>query len=280
MAKSYAKINLVLLVFPKTHERLHRVYSIANKISLYDEVTVKLNEQNTINISCNKKDVPLDERNTVYKVLKALNKFANIEQGFDVNIIKNIPLQAGLGGGSSNAATALLEACKLLGVHYDFESLVKIVKGVGSDIPQFFYNSTVLIESEGDKVAPVPNNLKDYIVIVKPPFGVSSKDAYEIYDKIGFDGNIDESLLEDLAKNRYEAAITKMSNDLEYPVLEYKPELKKLKAEMYRQSLDFVMLSGSGSTFFGLTRDKAKAKNVVEYFKAQNYFAKVVEKIF
>ncbi len=280
MAKSYAKINLILSVFPKTHEHYHKIFSIANKVSLADEVNVSLNDCGEINIKCDNKEVPTGSTNTVYKILKALNAYANIDQGYDVEIKKNIPLQAGLGGGSSNAATALVEACKLVNLNYSTKTLIEISKGIGSDIPQFFFKSSVVIEGEGEIIHLTPNNLQDYIVLVKPNFGVSTKEAYDVYDKIGFDETADKSIIDDLGTNNYKEAISKMSNDLEYPVLEMKPELKKLKQEMLEQGLDFVMLSGSGSTFFGLTQDKELASKVVEHFKKAGLFSTLVEKVY
>lgn len=280
MEKAFAKINLVLQVFPKTNEPLHKIFSIASKISLCDEVSVKCNNDKKINIVCDNKEVPCDESNTVYKALVSLNKYLKTEQGYDVEIKKNIPLQAGLGGGSSDAAAAIKEACNVLGLSYQNMTLANIAQNVGSDVPQFFYNQTVIIKDTGSAVYEIPNNLEDYIVLVKPNFGVSAKEAYEAYDKTGIGERIDDSIIDDLAANDFNSAIKKMKNDLEKPVMAKYPELKELKLEMLNEGLDFVMMSGSGSTFFGLTKDISLALSIVEKFKKKGYFSTLVEKVY
>lgn len=280
MAKSYAKINYTLQVLPKTHENLHKIFSIACKINLYDEITVRKNNAGKINIRCDDDDVPTDERNTVYKALTALNKYGGTKQGYNVTIVKNIPVSAGLGGGSSDAATALLCAMKLGDVHYGYNQLLEMVKGVGSDVAQFFTPGTVVIENYGEEITPIEDKLECKIVLIKPKKGVSAKEAYEAFDRFGISSEKDDSLISDLKNDNFEDAIQKMNNDLEYPVSELRPGFKKIKKEIQSFGFPFVMLSGSGSCFFALTKDEKQANDAVAYFAKKGFYAKIVEKVF
>ena len=280
MIKCYAKINYTLHVLPKTPgEELHRIASIAPKISLCDEVTVRKNKSGKIHIICDDPSVPVNEDNLVYKVLAAYSKFDGNHQGYTVKIHKEIPVSAGLGGGSSDAAGALLEAISLGDVHYGYYQLLEIIKGLGSDVPQFFIHGTVQIEGQGEEITPIENKLDPYIVLVKPDFGVSSKEAYDAFDKNGTTTEKEDSILTDLREGAFKEAISKMTNDLEAPVLALRPELKEIKAKMKELGLPFVMLSGSGSCIFGLTQDQKIAEKVQKHFAEMHYFSKIVQKV-
>ena len=278
MYKCFAKINYTLNVLPKTHGELHKLCSIAPKINLFDEVSVKRNSTGKITISCTDKRVPTNSQNLVYKVLDAFNKYRGIKQGYSVVIKKNIPISSGLGGGSSDAAGALLEAMKLGDVHYGYYQLLEVVRGLGSDIPQFLVSDTTMIEGEGEEITPIEDKMDVFIVLVKPAEGVSAKEAYEAFDKYGISSEKDDSIITDLKNDNFEDAITKMNNDLEAPVLQIKPKLKGIKEKMKALGLPFVMMSGSGSCFFGLTKDKKLAEKVANHFEKKGYYTKVVEK--
>ncbi|MDD3383352.1 MAG: 4-(cytidine 5'-diphospho)-2-C-methyl-D-erythritol kinase [Bacilli bacterium] len=281
--KSYAKINLSLIVEPLVNNSiLHNIKSIASQIDLYDMVSLNIIKDNKkINIFCDNEEVPCDNKNTVYKVLESLQKYADLECGFKVHIEKNIPIKAGLGGGSSNAAYCLLLACKVLGLNYGIEDFKKIVLGLGSDIPLFFYQSSVYIEGTGNIIKPIKNKINPYILIIKiKKNGLNTKDVYKEYDKKTNNNKFNNKLINSLESGNYEEVINNMYNDLEYPAIKLCPEIGKIKEKLLNLGFDFVMVSGSGSSVFAFTKDKKLINTTLTQFDNKIYFVKSCQKVY
>lgn len=265
---SNAKINIGLNITEKLPNGYHLLDMIMVPISLADKLEIKFNSQKgKLNISSNIKDIPCDEKNILYKVYKAFYEKAQIEpEDIDVYLEKNIPHEAGLGGGSSNGGFFLKELNKFHNFVLSDEDLSLVGKSVGADIPFFLKNTPCRVKGIGEKLEKIQNNLDCDVILVKPKFGVSTKKAYELYSKLDEKkfANIDE-VLSGLKENNLKKVCENIENMLEQGLLIDDENIKNFRNRIKETGLDFFM-SGSGSCYYILS-----SKNTTEdYLKILN----------
>ena len=260
---SNAKINIGLNVFEKNEDGYHDIDSIMVPVTLADEMEIEIyNESGKLEIECSEKKIPTDERNILYKAYKVF--FENIETKelkIKVLLKKNIPSEAGLGGGSSNAAFFLKVLNEYSGNIYSLEELEKISMRIGSDVPFFIKNKTARVGGKGEKIREVENNLEDGLILIKPEFGVSTKEAYNNFDNLDEKkySNFDE--IESCLKTNNRVGIEKnIENSLEQAI-ENNIDIKILK-----MTLNAVLpnkrffMSGSGSTYYTFVTEAERAQ--------------------
>jgi 4-diphosphocytidyl-2-C-methyl-D-erythritol kinase len=251
--KSYAKINLILKVFKKEGS-LHPILSLMDKIELHDKLSLVFNKTGKISVSFKKSKIDLKD-NTIYKSLMLLKQETKFKQGIHVEVIKNIPLASGLGGGSSNAAVVLSYVNKKLKLNLSRNKLISLAYIVGSDVPSFLVDGSVVISGYGEKVESIKLKDTSNFLIVKPNIGVSAKHAYQYFDKtVKTDKKILVKQLKKIISNNDINEI--MTNDLELPVLNNVASLNKLKKHLLTYKFDKVMLTGSGSAFIAFSSSK------------------------
>ena len=265
---SNAKINIGLNITEKLPNGYHLLDMIMVPISLADKLEIKFNNQKgKLNISSNIKDIPCDEKNILYKVYKAFYEKAQIEpEDIDVYLEKNIPHEAGLGGGSSNGGFFLKELNKFHNFVLSDEDLSLVGKSVGADIPFFLKNTPCRVKGIGEKLEKIQNNLECDVILIKPKFGVSTKKAYELYSKLDKKkfANIDE-VLSGLKENNLKKVCENIENMLEQGLLIDDENIKNFRNRIKETGLDFFM-SGSGSCYYILS-----SKNTTEdYLKILN----------
>lgn len=194
---AYAKINLTLDITRKRSDGYHDISTIMQSISLNDELELTKNKDGKIKISCTKRGIPTDERNSAYKAARAILDYCGIsDMGVNIFINKSIPVEAGMGGGSADAAAVLIGMNKLFDLQLSDGILVDIAAGIGADVPFCLLGGTKRCEGIGDvmvDVTPIPDC---YILICKPPIGVSTALAYSESDKYPQDGSFMTPLME------------------------------------------------------------------------------------
>lgn len=265
---SNAKINIGLNITEKLPNGYHLLDMIMVPISLADKLEIKFNSQKgKLNISSNIKDIPCDEKNILYKVYKAFYEKTQIEpEDIDVYLEKNIPHEAGLGGGSSNGGFFLKELNKFHNFVLSDEDLSLVGKSVGADIPFFLKNTPCRVKGIGEKLEKIQNNLECDVILIKPKFGVSTKKAYELYSKLDEKkfANIDE-VLSGLKENNLKKVCENIENMLEQGLLIDDENIQNFRNRIKDTGLDFFM-SGSGSCYYILS-----SKNTTEdYLKILN----------
>ena len=265
---SNAKINIGLNITEKLPNGYHLLDMVMVPISLADKLEIKFNNQKgKLNISSNIKDIPCDEKNILYKVYKAFYEKAQIEpEDIDVYLEKNIPHEAGLGGGSSNGGFFLKELNKFHNFVLSDEDLSLVGKSVGADVPFFLKNTPCRVKGIGEKLEKIQNNLDCDVILVKPKFGVSTKKAYELYSKLDEKkfANIDE-VLSGLKENNLKKVCENIENMLEQGLLIDDENIQNFRNRIKETGLDFFM-SGSGSCYYILS-----SKNTTEdYLKILN----------
>jgi 4-diphosphocytidyl-2-C-methyl-D-erythritol kinase len=252
---SPAKINLILRVFRRKKNGYHYIQSIMQTISLFDEITIK-KEGNGIDIKCTEK-ILNNQENIVYKSAKLFFEKTGIKNCAKIYIKKTIPLCSGLGGGSSNAASTLIGLNILWNYPLSKKEIFNIATNIGSDVPFFLYGGTCLVEGIGDKITQLPYIGNYYVILLIPKIKISSKIAYELYDK---------NKISPLTKGKYFIKMcmkkfdTKyMHNDFENVILNKYPIVKKLKEEFEKYTTQ-VHLSGKGPTLFTMKTHEKEAR--------------------
>ena len=264
--KCPAKINLTLEVVNRREDGFHNIKSIMQTISLYDYLTIYFKEsfENEILLSGTSSEIPYNEKNLVYKAADLFLKEAKLK-GLSVNIHieKNIPIAAGLAGGSTDAAGTLFGLNYLLNVFND-EKLNELCSKLGSDLNVCLNGGTILATSRGEITEKV-KNIQSELTLVKPKsLGISAGEAYSKYAKKEFkpQKNMTEKMLEAINNNKnIEAGLY---NDLEYAIFDDYKELQEIK-RVYPNSI----MSGSGSTYFVLENIE-KSKMTDEYLFINN----------
>lgn len=251
--KSNAKINIGLNIIEKLENGYHSLDMIMVPISLADELDINFTgKKGRLIISSNIKDIPTDERNILWKVYDAFYKFIKKEPDeIEVYLNKVIPHEAGLGGGSSNGAFFLKELNKYNDNILDDEKLIEIGKSVGADIPFFIKNYPCRVKGIGEKLEKIENNLNCDVVLVKPSFGVSTKEAYTLYSTLQNkkDANID-MVKEGLKENNLKKVEENSENILEQGLLTSNENIKCFRRMLEKECSTRFFMSGSGSCYY------------------------------
>jgi 4-diphosphocytidyl-2-C-methyl-D-erythritol kinase len=257
-----AKINLSLKILGRRDDGFHELETLIAPISLYDELRIeKERPGNGIKLRCDDPSVPQDDDNLAVRAAKAFFEATKIEPAISIELNKKIPHGAGLGGGSSDAASVLLALNELFEAKLSREALTEIAEPIGSDIPFFLFQSAALCKGHGEMVSSLKLNTQFSILLLKPAFAISTAWAYSRWRDS-----------REIPGIRYEAQKfddQTFVNDLERPVVEKFVFLAQLKMWLFGQpEVGAALMSGSGSTMFAVMRANADAASVAKRAKA------------
>lgn len=266
--KAYGKINIALDVVGKREDGYHLLKMIMQTVDLYDVVEVNKNERNEIRLSCNKPFIPTDERNLAYKAARLFKEHFSISQGVDIYIQKNIPMSAGMAGGSTDAAAVLKLMNQVFEINAPIEELRELGVRIGADVPYCIEGGTALCEGIGEKITELKSFKDKILVLVKPPFGVSTKEVYGNLDisKIFKHVRVDE-LIEAMERNDLNYVCENMKNVLENVTLRKHKILREIKEDMVNYGAIGAMMSGSGPTVFAFFEDMLMAQRCYDGMK-------------
>ncbi len=271
--KSNAKINIGLNVEDVLENGYHTLDMIMVPIDLSDRLVIDFKERKGIlRITSNNEKIPTDQKNILYKVYKMFYEKSNIEsEEIEVYLEKKIPSEAGLGGGSSNGAFFLKELNNYHGNIFTDEELILFSKNIGADIPFFIINKSSRVRGIGEEIELFKNNLKVSIILIKPPFGVSTPTAFKLFDNLkaedkGKKANILE-IIEGLSENKLYKIAQGVENQLEVALLTESIEIKAFRKKLQSFHEIFYM-SGSGSTYFTLVEEE-KGLEIYTKLKAE-----------
>ncbi len=253
--KAYAKINLSIDIISKRSDNYHNVEMIMQQIDLHDVITIKKNSLNKINIISENKDIPFDNNNIAYKVARYILDNYNISTGIDIYIEKNIPIAAGLAGGSSDAAAVIKGMNKLFSLNLSIDTMKEIGVKFGADIPFCIEGGACIATGIGEKLKKI-EPLNAYILLIKPDINVSTKEVYENLDLSSIKNHPNTNRIVDLIKKDKKYLLkNEMYNVLEEVTIKMHPEIKSIKEKMYNEKAIVSMMSGSGPTVFGIYDD-------------------------
>jgi 4-diphosphocytidyl-2-C-methyl-D-erythritol kinase len=269
LVKAYGKINISLDIVGKREDGYHLLKMIMQNVDLYDSISIeKCNKD--INISCNKPYIPTDEKNLIYKAAKLFMDTYNIKEGINIYLKKNIPVAAGMAGGSADAAAVFKALRQLFEIDVDENELMKLGVKIGADIPYCIVGGTALCEGIGDIITPLSPFKNHILVLVKPNFGVSTREVYKGIDISKIYKHPDtDALIKAMEEERLQDVCNSMKNLLENVTLRKYPVLKRIKEDMVKMGAMGAMMSGSGPTIFAFFEDMLKAQRCYDKFKVQ-----------
>ena len=267
--KAYAKINLAIDVIKKRPDNYHEVKMIMQSINLFDIITLT-DYDNKIIITSNSMDIPLDNSNLAYKAAQVLRQYANISKGVQINIEKNIPVAAGLAGGSANAAAVLIGLNELWNLNLEITTLMELGATLGSDVPFCLKCGTMLATGRGEVLTPLNNLPNLFVVLVKPKISVSTAWVYNNFnkDKVQKIPDIDDMII-GLEESNLEKIFRNSANVLESVTIEHYPEIKEIKNLLTNSGALLTLMSGSGPTVFALSDNLKKATTIIENIRTK-----------
>jgi 4-diphosphocytidyl-2-C-methyl-D-erythritol kinase len=265
---SCAKLNLYLLVLNKRKDKYHNLRTLFERISLSDKIILRERRDKLIKIICRDPQVPKDETNLCFRSAKLLQQKFNCLKGIEIEIVKRIPVGAGLGGGSSNAATLLIGLNRLWKLNLSKKRLAELGKRIGCDVPFFIYDTPFALGTErGDKVRPLLSlkGTRLWQVLVVPRIKVRTPLIYAKFDE--YSGltrkNCNDRIINlALRKNQLSRQDDLLYNSLEEVTTRFYPEVKRIKIKLASLGLKTILMSGSGPAVFGIASSRKEAATI------------------
>lgn len=266
--KARAKVNLTLDVIGRRANGYHDVKMIMQQVDLYDLVTIKCIPDRTIQLTCTDDFLPVDDKNIAYRAAVNMQKKFNLTHGFEIHIEKNIPVSAGLAGGSTDAAAVIKGINRLCGLGLSDKTMMAIGFELGADVPFCIMEGCALAEGLGEILTPIRGFEHAWMVLVKPNFGVSTKEVYTVLEYETLKGHPDTNgMLKALETQKRHEIIENVYNVLEEVTLRLYPGVAEAKRFLAGHGAEGVLMSGSGPTVFGFYKSYERAKNVQKKIK-------------
>ena len=266
--KARAKINLGLDVIGRRENGYHDVRMVMQTVGLYDRIIMTRIPEEEIRIKTNIGFLPVNENNLVYKAIMLMKNKYKLDGGIEVDLNKFIPVAAGMAGGSSDAACALFGMNRLFELNVPMRELMKLGVEIGADVPYCLMRGTALAEGRGEiltKIAPCP---KAWIVLAKPPVGLSTPAVYKAIDSLNIGYHPDtDGIIKAIKNNDVYEISSKLSNVLEEASIPMCPMIGQIKEKLLLSGAIGSLMSGSGPTVYGIFDDVKKAENAVNVIK-------------
>lgn len=268
-----AKINLVLRILDRRIDGFHNLWSLMQTVGLEDEVVIRINREHTdIKLRCDAPSLSADHTNLVYRAAEAVLRRCGRRVGVEIVLAKRIPMGAGLGGGSSDAAATIIGLDRVLNLEWSASDMAQVGQALGSDVPFFFFAPSAVVTGRGEQVHPVRVTGSRWVVLVNPGFSVETKWAYQELSSSRTQVRPLSDLHAALGRESevaWEQVLKAAENDFETPVFGVHPGLLEIKRALMAQGAEAALLSGSGATVFGIFRGEGEARQAQAYFQTQ-----------
>jgi len=260
--KAPAKINLTLDVLYKRPDQYHEVEMIMTTVDLADRIGLDSRKDGQILISSSSGFIPNDSRNLAYQAAQLLKDTYGLQEGVLITIDKQIPIAAGLAGGSSDAAATLRGLNKLWNLNLSLDTLAELGAKIGSDVSFCVYGGTALATGRGEKIQELPAPPTCWVVLAKPKIGVSTAQVYGALrlDEVKHPNT--KQMIEAIETENYDLMCDSVGNVLETVTFNLHPEVVMIKEQMKRFGADAVLMSGSGPTVFGLVDSESRLSRI------------------
>jgi 4-diphosphocytidyl-2-C-methyl-D-erythritol kinase len=270
--KAPAKINYVLEIGAKRKDGFHEINTVFQTISLYDELTFSESARD-IEVQTDSDSLRETEKNLVFKAAALLRRVKNVNRGAKIELKKNIPIGSGLGGGSSDAACTLRGLNKIWNLNLNETDMISYASQLGADVPFFLKGGVATGKGKGEKLSNVGAGMKPRlpIVVICPPFGISTAEVYKIWDQENYTSRgkgLDE-FMRALYKKDMRSIATALYNDFEDLVIKKHPIIAEVKLALMKTGALGSLMSGSGSAVYGIFPDERSADNAVEILGSQ-----------
>jgi 4-diphosphocytidyl-2-C-methyl-D-erythritol kinase len=263
---AFAKINLGLRVLARRADGYHDLETVFQTVSLHDAIELSAMDQPHIVLSCSDRGLHADEDNLVMKAASRLQARFATAKGARIRLGKRIPMQAGLGGGSSNAAITMLGLVALWGLDASGDQLLAMAAELGADVAFFFYGGTARATGVGEKIELRDDTREIFLLVVKPNAVISTATAYQYLDQRSLTSPKSKTILStSLAKQFFDkGGFANLTNDFEAVVLEREPEISRAKAALLKAGADAALLAGSGSAVFGIFESEDAQRRAIQ----------------
>ena len=273
---AYAKINLGLAIVGLMDHGYHDIKTVMHTVDLYDEIKIVFTDDDDIKIIADDPSLPTNRDNTAYRAADIMRDIYDIKKGIEIYIKKNIPSQAGLGGGSSDAAAVIRGIKRFAKIDMFKEDMIKVASLIGADVPFALFGGCALCKGKGDKLIPISASLKNPVIIIKPSCGMSTEELYHAYDDEHGEIDDEEIKKDSLSIDKVVYAI--MNNDLQSiaknihnvftPIATKRdPIIGDLIDCLKKQGAIVADMTGTGSCIYGIYDDEDKAKNSESYLR-------------
>lgn len=265
--KARAKINTALDVISRREDGYHELRMVMQSVNLCDTVFIKKQPQG-ITVTSNLVWLPTDRRNLVYRAAEVLKERYDIKSGIQINLQKNIPVAAGLAGGSSDCASTLVGIRNLFSLPISMEELMAVGKELGADVPYCIMRGTALAEGIGEKLTRLPAFPNTYVLLAKPPINVSTATIFGALDINSIDNHPDvEKMIHYIKKQDLKGICDTMGNVLENVTIPLYPVIASIKSAMLDYGAIGSMMSGSGPTVFGFFASYEQGLNALKHIR-------------
>jgi 4-diphosphocytidyl-2-C-methyl-D-erythritol kinase len=263
---AFAKVNLKLRVLSRRVDGYHELDTVFQTVSLHDTIEFSLSKQPHIVLSSNDRSLPVDESNLVVRAAKGLQDRFGANHGARIRLQKRIPMQAGLGGGSANAAVALFALAQLWEVKCSKVELVTIASQLGADVSFFFYGGTARATGAGEQIETLDDIEQSFLLILKPNANISTADAYRAWDERSLTSLNSKTILStsETKADSDKIDLANLTNDFEAVVFDLDPEIRRAKNALLKAGADAALLAGSGSAVFGVFGSKDAQRRAIQ----------------
>lgn len=269
--KAHAKVNLFLQVKGKLENGYHNLEMVNTPIDLFDSIQITESEKNEF--ICDKYYIPTNKKNTMVQVIDKFNDIKPLPN-LAIKLVKNIPSLAGLGGGSSDAAALINYLNNQYNYKLSQDDLIHVATTIGADVPFCVVNRLAKVTGIGETVIPLNRTLDFYLFIMKPSFGISTKELFS-ETIVSADSSISiDQLIQGLETNDYPLFLNNMTNDLEKVAIAKHPKLQELLNDLTSFGFDKAMMSGAGSAIYGVTQNEKLVDEAVKAFYKRVAFVK------
>jgi 4-diphosphocytidyl-2-C-methyl-D-erythritol kinase len=269
-----AKINVILRILGRRPDGFHNLWSIMQTVALEDEVQIRLRaDRQDIQLRCDATQLTADQSNLVYHAAHEVLARAQQSIGLDIELRKRIPMGAGLGGGSSDAAATIIGLNHLLRLEWSPTQMADVGQLLGSDVPFFLFAPSAFVAGRGETVRPVVVEGARWIVLVNPGFGVNTKWAYQELAATRTAVtplSLAQREIDRQSRVSWAQLIAAAENDFEAPVFGVHGDLREIKRSLQTHGAEIALLSGSGATVFGVFADEARARLAQSQFVSEN----------
>ena len=262
--RAYAKINLGLDVLRRRENGYHDVKMVMQTVGIYDELTFEKIEEGIV-VTTDKEELPTDKGNLIYRAAELLTEKYQIQEGIRISLKKNIPIAAGMAGGSTDAAAVFHGMNTLFNLHMDEKTMQEEGVKIGADVPYCIMGGTALSEGIGEVLTALPAPPKAVLCIAKPDINVSTKFVYEnlhietVKDHPDIDG-----MVQAIREGDLRGITDRMANVLETVTVKEYPIIEEIKKKMLESGAENALMSGSGPTVFGVFAEEAGAREAME----------------
>lgn len=268
--RAYGKINLSLDITGVREDGYHTLNSIFLPIDFYDEVII--NKAEVMEYSCNQYFIRFNEANTIVKAIELMKKEFNINDNFNITLNKHLPTQAGLAGGSTDGAAIIRALNKMYTLNLSDEKIKELCLSIGADVLFTYYSKPAIVSGIGENIRFIDVKDDYYILIVKPKYGVSTKDCYNLMNCETCPHPDIEGLEKALSEGK--DFIPYLANSMEPAAIELLPAIKDVKEEMLKEGAPFALMSGSGSSVFTMSKDEELIKQLAMSLRNKGWFVR------